>query len=240
MKKIFLIVSSFLVLFFPLMVDAASVDFNGYYCDSKQDLGDGTFYMTCHIIVTSSSNINTIKGTLLLKNVVLESIKTSNGWTSNNGLSTSVSFTSSEGQSGTFTVADLVFTGDLSDEECEASFMPDSADYEEPDVYICKIVDGVYYGEKGDKITEEEYYEQCCNYICTVVDNKYYFDSKGNSVTYDEMVNDCKEIAVEEPSEPIENPKTGVNYGYILIALGISTIIAIRIVIKKNTKIYKI
>ena len=241
MRKLFLMLLGILVIFAPLKVSAATVDFSGYYCDSKQDLGHGTFYMTCHIVVTSTQDINKVSGELILKNVTLESIKTHDDWTSNNGLSTSVEFTAQSGHSGTFTIADLVFTGDLSDEECEASFMPDTAIYEEPQDFVCMIVDDVYYGENGTVVTEEEYYEQCCNYTCTIIDDKYYFDSNGNSVTYDEMVEDCSETDITvDPDEPIDNPQTGINYGYILLPIGIISIIVIIKVAKKNTKIYKI
>ena len=240
MRKLFLVFLMVVAVFAPISVNAA-VDFTGYYCDPKQDLGDGTFYMTCHIVVTSTEEINQVSGQLILTNVILESIKTYDDWTSNNGLSSNVEFTASSGHTGTYTVADLLFTGDLSAEECEASFMPDSAIYEEPEIHVCKIVDGTYYGEDGTVVTEEEYYEQCCNYTCTIIDDKYYFDSNGNSVTYEEMVEDCGETdIVVDPEEPIDNPQTGINYGYILLPIGIISIIVIIKVAKKNTKIYKI
>ena len=227
MKKLFLFLLTVIPVFAPFRVNAAT-NFNGYYCDPKQDLGDGTFYMTCHIVVSSDEALNQVTGSLILTNVTLESIKTHDDWTSNNGLSTSVEFTAQSGHSGTFTIADLVFTGDLSDEECEASFMPDTAIYEEPQDFVCMIVDDVYYGENGTVVTEEEYYEQCCNYTCTIIDDKYYFDSNGNSVTYEEMVEDCGETdIVVDPEEPIDNPQTGINYGYILLPIGIVSIIAI-------------
>ena len=240
MRKLLLVFLMTIIIFAPVSVNAA-VDFTGYYCDSKQDLGDGTFYMTCHIVVTSTEEINQVKGQLILTNVTLESIKTYDDWTNNNNLSSNVNFTASTGHTGTYTVADLLFTGDLSADECEASFMPDSAVYEEPESHVCMIVDGVYYGEDGTVISEEEYYEQCCNYVCTVVDNKYYFDSNGNSVTYDEMFKDCGETDITvNPEEPVENPQTGIRYGYILIPVGIISIVAIIKSSKKNTKIYKI
>ena len=240
MRKLFLVFLMAIIIFAPVRVDAA-IDFTGYYCDPKQDLGDGTFYMTCHIVVTSTEEINQVSGQLILTNVTLESIKTYDDWTSNNGLSSNVEFTASSGHTGTYTVADLLFTGDLSDEECEASFMPDSAIYEEPESHVCMIVDGVYYGEGGSVVTEEEYYEQCCNYTCTIIDDKYYFDSNGNSVTYEEMLEDCgKTDIVVDPEEPVDNPQTGINYGYIILPIGIISIIAILKIAKKNTKIYKI
>ena len=240
MRKILLVVLCVLTMVVPINVNAA-VDFNGYYCSSKHDLGDGTFYMTCYIVVTSDEEINQVDGSLILTNVNLESIKTYDDWTSNNGLSTEVSFTADTGHSGTFTIAELVYTGNMSDTECEASFMPNGASYEEPQNYVCMILDGTYYGENGNKVTEEEYYEQCCNYTCTVIDNKYYFDSNGNSVTYEEFVEDCSNTdIVVDPDEPIDNPQTGFNYGYIMIPIGIISIIVILKFAKKNTKIYKI
>lgn len=249
MKKVLLVFLMLFAVIYPISVDAATVDFSGYYCDAKQDLGDGTFYMTCHIVVTSTKEINKVEGTLILRNVTLESIKTNDDWTSNNGLSSEVSFTAASGHTGTYTVADLVFTGDLSAEECEASFMPDVADYiepEEPQDFVCMIVDDVYYGENGTAVSEEEYMEQCCNYTCTIVDDKYYFNSKGQSVTYDEMMEDCSTTeVVVEPEVPtddglVENPQTGFNYGYIMLPIGIVSIIVIVKVARKNTKIYKI
>lgn len=249
MKKILFVFLMVVAIIMPANVNAA-VDFTGYYCDSKQDLGDGTFYMTCHIVVTSTQEINHVKGQLVLTNVTLESIKTYDDWTSNNGLSSSVDFSATSGHTGTYTLADLLFTGDLSAEKCEASFMPDSAVYEEPDEptqpeepenHVCMIVDGIYYGEGGNVVTEEEYYEQCCNYTCTIIDDKYYFDSNGNSVTYDEMIEDCSETDITvDPEEPVDNPQTGIDYGYILLPIGIISIIAIVKISKKNTKIYKI
>ena len=112
--------------------------------------------------------------------------------------------------------------------------------------FVCMIVDDVYYGENGTVVSEEEYMEQCCNYTCTIVDDKYYFDSKGQSVTYDEMMEDCSTTeVVVEPEVPtddglVENPQTGFNYGYIMLPIGIVSIIVIVKVAKKNTKIYKI
>ena len=71
MKKILLVFLMALAVICPVNVNAASVDFSGYYCDSKQDLGDGTFYMTCHIVVTSTQDINKVSVELILKNVTL-------------------------------------------------------------------------------------------------------------------------------------------------------------------------
>ena len=63
---------------------------------------------------------------------------------------------------------------------------------------------------------------------------------------FDEMIEDCSTTGVvEEPEVPtddglVENPQTGFNYGYIMLPIGIISIIVIVKVAKKNTKIYKI
>ena len=112
--------------------------------------------------------------------------------------------------------------------------------------FFVMVVPNCDYGENGTAVSEEEYMEQCCNYTCTIVDDKYYFDSKGQSVTYDEMMEDCSTTeVVVEPEVPtdnglVENPQTGFNYGYIMLPIGIVSIIVIVKVARKNTKIYKI
>lgn len=235
MKKIFSIVILLVILLTPGIAKADSYRFN-YYCDSKQRLDDGTFYMSCHLLINSDMELNHVKGNLLLKNVKLESIKTSSDWKSLNGQNTNVEFKSSTPHSGSFSVADFIFTGNLSDKECEASFIAELAEKEKeptPSTKVCAIVDDVYYGKNGNTVTEEKYYEECENYICTVVNNKYYFNSKGQSVTYDEMMQDCS-------THTVKNPSTGINSGYIMLPIGIISLVGIVIFSKKNQKIYKI
>jgi len=231
MKKILLIIACLLTII-PSVASAKSYNFN-YYCDSKKDMGDGTFYMTCHILATTDFDVNHIEGELILKNVKLESIKTNSDWVNNNGLSSNVKFTAASSHKGSFAIADLIFTGNNSDTECEASFAPKIIDKETTN-YVCAIVDDEYYGKNGTKVSEEKYYEECCNYTCTIVDNKFYFDSKGNSVSYDKFMDDCSTNTI------IKNPQTGINYGYIVLPIGIISIIAIIKFAKKNSKIYKI
>ena len=54
------------------------------------------------------------------------------------------------------------------------------------------------------------------------------------------MLEDCGETDIVVPEEPVKNPQTGINYGYIILPIGIISIIAILKIAKKNTKIYKI
>ncbi len=243
MKKIFTILLCLSTILIPIKAEASSYQYN-YYCDSKEKLDDGTFYMTCHLILTTDFNVNHVAGQLILENVTLEQIKTNSDWVSNNGLSTNLDFKSKTTHSGTFTIADFTFTGDLSDTECTANFSPEVPELittkptpdptpQEPTNPSCEIVDGEYYDEDGNKITEEKYYEKCFNYVCTVVDDKYYYNSEGKSVSYDKFLEDCS-------TNVPETPETGINYGLIVLPLGLLSIIGITKFIKKNTKIYKI
>ena len=216
-------------------VQAKSYNFKGYYCDKKQPIDDKTFYLTCHIVVETDFDVNHIEGNLILKNVTLADIKTSDDWVSNNGTSSHVDFTAKTNHKGNFNVADLVFTGNLADTECEASFEPTILEEVKTTNPTCAIVDDGFYGKDGSKVTAEKYYEECYNYVCTVVDNKYYFDDKGKSVDYDTFVKSCS----SEEYVP-NSPQTGIDYGYIILPLGIVSIIGIVRYTKKNSKIYKI
>ncbi|MDE5539562.1 MAG: hypothetical protein K2J20_03665 [Bacilli bacterium] len=233
MKKVLLVLLCLGAILVPNQVLAKSYSFGGYYCDKKQPLGDGTFTMTCHIIATTDFEVNHIEGTLILKNVTLKEIKTTGDWSSKNGLSSNVSFKAASAHIGSFAVADLIFTGNSSDTECEASFMPTLAEKETLN-QVCAIIDSQYYGKDATIVTEEKYYEDCCNYTCTVVNNKFYFNSKGKSVSYDKFIEDCSTTTT------VKNPQTGMNSGYIILPIGILSIIAIIKIAKKNTKIYKI
>ena len=64
MKRIFLILLCLSALVIPTKTEAKSFDFSGYYCDSKQSQNDGTFLLTCHIVVKTDYNINHVAGKL--------------------------------------------------------------------------------------------------------------------------------------------------------------------------------
>ncbi len=233
MKKILMIALCLLAIL-PTHADAKSYQVN-WDCEDKQKLDEDTFYKTCHIVVTSDFDINHVTGELILKNATLQNVSPNGDWTNNNGYGTTVDFTSTTGHSGTFTVADLIFTGDIHVEECETSFAPGTIEHNEPTKLTCTVVDNNYYDSMGNIVTAEKYFEDCFNYVCTVVDNQYYFNSNGKSVSYDEFLNDCSS------TEYIPNtPETGINYGLIMLPLGILAIVGITKYTKKNTKIYKI
>ncbi len=242
MKKIFIVLLCLSAVLIPQTVNAKGYSFD-YSCDNKQDLGDGTFYMACHIAINSDIELNHIQGNLILENVTLQDIKTQSDWKSNNGLSVTVDFTSTTPHKGSFAVADLIFTGDNSLENCKANFEPIIAEKVtpsdpepvEPKNPSCSIVDGEYYDKNGYKVTEENYYEDCFNYVCAIVDDKYYFNSQGKSVSYDLYVKDCS----GEQYIP-QSPDTGIKSGLIALPLGILSLIGIIKISKKNTKIYKI
>ncbi len=227
MKKFLTILLCTTFILAPFKVEAKSYKFN-YYCDTKQNFDDTTFYKTCHIEITTDFDINHIKGNLILKNATLQDIKTKGDWKNNNGLSETIDISSTTSHKGTIAIADLVFTGPLAATECETSFEPLIA---EENITACIIVDNEYYGKDGTKVTAEKYYEECYKYTCTVVDNKYYYNHEGKAVSYAQFQKDCAEV---------ESPQTGIDYGYIILPLGIISIIAIIKIAKKNTKIYKI
>ena len=227
MKKVLFMLLAISALVLPARVEAKSYNYN-YSCGEKMDLGDGTFYMTCQLGITADFEINHITGRLDTKNVYLQSITMGNGWVNNNGISNTIDFSSPNMQTGTINIATLVFTGNLSDEECSANFIPDTVETQK---VTCAIVDGEYYGKNGSKVSEETYLEECCTYKCAIIDNKYYFDSNGKSVSYEQFMNDCNTTT---------NPQTGNESGLIAAAGGVLAIIAILKLAKKNTKIYKI
>ena len=236
MKKVLGILLVLATIIMPYYhVEAKSYNFEGYYCDQKQPIDDKTFYMTCHIVVNTDFGVNHIEGNLVLKNVTLTDIRTNDDWVNNNGISTHDNFTANTNHQGTFTVADLIYTGNLADTECIAGFEPIIAEEIIPKTYTCAIIDNEYYGKDGSKITEEKFYEDCCDYVCTVVDNKYYFDNNGKSVDYDSFLKSCSTVEFVPDS-----PQTGIDYGYIILPLGIISIIGIVRYTKKNSKIYKI
>ena len=51
MKKIFFVLLSICFIFLPIRVHAKTLSFEGYYCDPKQDLGDGTFYIMVKMVM---------------------------------------------------------------------------------------------------------------------------------------------------------------------------------------------
>lgn len=232
MKKILRVLFILGIFLIPNVAHASSYHVN-YYCDAKQPVDDDTFKMTCHLQINTDMDLNHVKGSLILKNVTLESIKTNNDWVNKNGLSTNIELKSTTTHTGSFSVADFTFTGNRNDTECEASYVSEIVEKIKEEKQVCAIVDDKYYGKNGSIVNEETYYEECCNYVCTVVDNKYYFNATGKSVSYDEMLEDCK-------THSITNPSTGIDYGYIILPIGIISIVAIIRFAKKNTKIYKI
>ena len=60
MKKIIIFLVCLIGTLIPGMAYAKSYSFN-YYCDPKQPLDDGTFYMTCHIALQTDYELNSKK-----------------------------------------------------------------------------------------------------------------------------------------------------------------------------------
>jgi len=94
----------------------------------------------------------------------------------------------------------------------------------------CTIVDGEHYNSEGKVVTEKEYNKDCGKYSCVIVDDEYY-DETGKLVD--------KETWEEICTIP-ENPTTGSESVIAATVIGLTTLIIIIIITKKNTKIYKI
>ena len=74
----------------------------------------------------------------------------------------------------------------------------DNPSYEE-EKYYCKYVNGKYYDNSGNRVSELTYLKLCEAPVCRKV-NGYYFDSKGNNVTKYKYEKDCDSKPTPSPS----------------------------------------
>ena len=74
----------------------------------------------------------------------------------------------------------------------------DNPSYEE-EKYYCKYVNGKYYDNGGNRVSELTYLKLCEAPVCRKV-NGYYFDSKGNNVTKYKYEKDCYSKPTPSPS----------------------------------------
>ena len=74
----------------------------------------------------------------------------------------------------------------------------DNPSYEE-EKYYCKYVNGKYYDNGGNRVTELTYLKLCEAPVCRKV-NGYYFDSKGNNVTKYKYEKDCSSKPTPTPT----------------------------------------
>lgn len=171
MKRVIGLIVLAMMVVLPMKVNAA-LDFSGFTCDDKVTESDGSVTKTCYIIgkATNGSSISKFTGTLTLQNMSIKSITASNPWT-NESNGTSLLFTSPSNVSdSTFTIATIVFTVDNTAEKCAVQLIPcydENGTYgcgntvEVTESYVCKVVNGTYYGKDGSVVTADVYAEEC-------------------------------------------------------------------------------
>ena len=170
MKKVLGIIVLAMMVVLPMRVNAA-LDFSGFRCD-EVDKTNAT--KTCYIIgkATNGSSISKFTATLTLQNMSIKSITASSPWTNNsNGTSLEFNATTSV-SSDNFTIATIVFDVDNTAEKCAVQLIPcydENGTFgcgntvEVTESYVCKIVDGKYYGKNGTEVTAEVYETECVN-----------------------------------------------------------------------------
>ena len=132
MKKFITMLVIMAILVIPNTVKA-DVNFNGFYCDAKQQQADGSVTKKCYIKVTSDDYINEVKSGLELTNVKLKSVTTKGTWVSNPTTDGTLHFTSSEKVTGEFVIAELVFEIDTTASKCGIGLMPTYVNIVDPD-----------------------------------------------------------------------------------------------------------
>ncbi len=88
---------------------------------------------------------------------------------------------------------------------------------------ICDVKDGIYYDNKGNETTKENYEIACFSHSCQKIGDTY-FDKDGNVVTADAYDKSC--------NPQIENPQTGMKTSLLSLIL----LFGIGIVVYRETK----
>lgn len=171
MKRVIGLIVLAMMVVLPMSVNAA-LDFSGFTCDDKVTANDGSVTKTCYIIgkATNGSSISKFTATLTLQNMSIKSITASDPWT-NESNGTSLSFQASTNvSSSNFTIATIVFNVDNTAEKCAVQFIPcydEEGTYgcgntvEVTESYVCKVVNGKYYGKNGNEVTADVYNTEC-------------------------------------------------------------------------------
>lgn len=173
MKRVIGLIVLAMMIILPMRVHAA-LDFSGFRCDDKVTASDGSVTKTCYIVgkATNGSSISNFTAQLTLQNMSIKSITASSPWT-NESTGTNLKFTSSTNvSSDNFTIATIVFNVDNTAEKCAVQFIPcydengtfgcgNTVDVTES--YVCKVVNGKYYGKNGTEVTKEVYEAECMN-----------------------------------------------------------------------------
>ncbi len=212
MKKILSLIVLGCLLVMPMSAKAAISFQNGFKCDKKVYETDGSATMTCYISAnaTSGSTLSQFTGTLQLENLTVKSITPASNWMDySNG--NSLSMRTTQGMTGEFQIATIVFTVNDVAKQCRAVLVPcydengefkgcdSEVTVEETKSCYTDTANGVYYGKDGSVVTEEVYNSEC-----------------------------------------VKNPQTGGFLPYAVIISGIVLAVGVFTITRKNNSLYKI
>ena len=209
MKKVLLLVTLCLSMFFA--VETANADLkHNYSCDPGKHFVDGQYETYCYVNInaTHPTMVMGITAKLELTNLAIKSIETYGGWV-NHSTGLNLDFRRSSGIVGEFTVAKITYIVDNAAENCFSRYTPDAPIVEKQ---YCAIIDGYYYGKKGNLVTKEQYDIECGvvppGPTCEIK-NGVYYGPNGEVVTEEEYYKLC-DIT---PPGPTCEIKDGVYYG---------------------------
>ncbi len=170
MKKVISLIVLAIMVILPIKVNAA------YSFEFKEIAEDDTTLTTeISVTITDSSTLSQIGGTLNMHHVTLGSVTmVDSSWANQSSGNTLLFKASSNVGAGTYKIATVVFNKDgnaTATDPCyvnwtpctdeTGSFVCGNTPIEITETYVCKVVDGKYYGKNGTVVTEDVYNSEC-------------------------------------------------------------------------------
>ncbi len=170
MKKVISLIVLAIMVILPMKVNAA------YSFDFKEVAEDDTTLTTeISVTITGSSTLSQIGGTLTMRHVTLGSVTmTDTSWTNVSTGSSLLFKAESNVGAGTYKIATVIFNKDGSATATDpcyvnwtpctdetGSFVCGNTPIEISETYVCRNVDGTFYGKNGTVVTEEVYNSEC-------------------------------------------------------------------------------
>ena len=191
MKRVIGIVAFAMMLALPMGVKAdlafqesSKGSKDGFYCDvTKQDANGNAVEERCYVVgrATGGSSISRFTAVLTLQNmsVVAINANTGAGWTdatqswSASSTTINLAFNNANAVSASpFTIATIDVKVNTVGEKCAIQLTPcydENGNYTcgntvvVTETYVCKIVNGKYYGKNGTEVTAAVYEAECVN-----------------------------------------------------------------------------
>ena len=172
MKKVMGLIVLAIMIILPMKVNAAySIEFKKV----AEDDANSTLTTEIILTVTGNSTLSQIGGQLEMKHVTLGSITVTDSKWTNVSSGNTLSFTASSSVgAGTYKIATIIFNKDgtaTADDNCYVGFTACADEtgslictdnkIEITETYICKVVNGTYYGKSGNVVTEDVYNKEC-------------------------------------------------------------------------------